>query len=192
MLGITDGCAKQCWCATALCFLTKVAHEFGITIDRAISAAGQGKSIVDALNGVAKAIVIQYLRRQVACAEEAAAEGSGKMKIRTVSGDEITSPAADAAGVLTQSKKIKKEGATGKWVNVEAEKQVENHHYHVRVRDEELMTSKCKTITFREKDTTFKGTCAMLMPEQRAGCAIAEVHAKCEKVQMTRECVHFR
>ena len=56
VLGITDGCAKQHWCATALCFLTKVAHEFGITIDRAISAAGHGKSIVDALNGVAKAM----------------------------------------------------------------------------------------------------------------------------------------
>ena len=60
VLGITDGCAKQHWCATALCFLTKAAHEFGITIDRAISAAGHGKSVADALNGVAKAIVIQH------------------------------------------------------------------------------------------------------------------------------------
>ena len=62
VLGITDGCAKQHWSATALCFLTKVAHEFGITIDRAISAAGHGKSSVDALNGVDKGAVIKCLR----------------------------------------------------------------------------------------------------------------------------------
>ena len=77
----------------------------------------------------------------------------------TVSGDDATSPAEDAARVLTQSMKNKKERATGKWVNHEGKKQVESHHYHVRGRDQELLTSKHKTIQFKEKHTTFKDMC---------------------------------
>ena len=43
----TDGCASQYRCGTAYYYLSSLAYRYRITIDRAISAPGHGKGIID-------------------------------------------------------------------------------------------------------------------------------------------------
>lgn len=48
---------KQYRCAKAYFLLSKLAHHYGITIDRAIGAPGYGKDIVDAMNAIDKMFI---------------------------------------------------------------------------------------------------------------------------------------
>ena len=53
-MGDTDGCAKQHMCSTAIRFMSHLAFQENIVIDRAIGVAGHGSCEVDAINGVDK------------------------------------------------------------------------------------------------------------------------------------------
>lgn len=54
VLDVADGCAVQYRCGLVLYLISVLATSFGIVYDRLIQAAGHGKGIVDALNGVDK------------------------------------------------------------------------------------------------------------------------------------------
>ena len=58
-----DGAAKQYRCSNALYYLSCLATKFAIHIDRAISAPGHGKDVVDGLNAVDKHYLKQLMRR---------------------------------------------------------------------------------------------------------------------------------
>ena len=57
-----DGCTKQYKSGTALWSMIFLAHEFGISIDRMITAAGHGKGTVDALAGFDKGFIRKCFR----------------------------------------------------------------------------------------------------------------------------------
>lgn len=57
-----DGCTKQYRCAVVLYLLSWLSVEHRITIDRAISAPGHGKDIVDGLNAANKHHLIRRMR----------------------------------------------------------------------------------------------------------------------------------
>ena len=62
IMSSTDGCASQYRSATSIFWMAVLAYDYGLVIDRAISAASHGKSIVDAINGVDKNTIIQFPR----------------------------------------------------------------------------------------------------------------------------------
>ena len=74
LLGVTCGCAKQHRSVTALFFLSVIAVEFGIVMDRAISCAGHKKSSTGALSGAVKNTIISKLGRKV----QTDREGNGR------------------------------------------------------------------------------------------------------------------
>ena len=50
----TDGCSKQCRCATSMQLLTMLSMQFEVVIDRMVNAAGHGKCMIDGMNAVSK------------------------------------------------------------------------------------------------------------------------------------------
>eukprot|EP00957_Ditylum_brightwellii_P074590 5667988-Ditylum_brightwellii.AAC.1 len=50
----TDGCSKQCNSASSLYLISTIYMKYGIVIDHADRAPGQGKDVVNDLNAVDK------------------------------------------------------------------------------------------------------------------------------------------
>ena len=50
----TDGCSKQCRCATSMQLLTMLSMQFEVVIDRMVNAARHGKCMIDGMNAVSK------------------------------------------------------------------------------------------------------------------------------------------
>ena len=50
----TDGCAKQCRCASEMYLMPVISQTYSLIIDRGISAPGHGKEVADGLNAVDK------------------------------------------------------------------------------------------------------------------------------------------
>ena len=163
LLGVTDGCAKQHKCATAICCLSMIAAEFGIVVDRAVSCAGHGKSKVDAINANDKLTIAFTCRRRVEAAEKATEAGSQSMRVHSVvevdGTTAVVSSAADCKRILEQSRKIKKEHAAGRCVGGENSKKVNEFCYHVRELDEKIFGLKAATIEIDEADVSFKDMC---------------------------------
>ena len=82
-----------------------LAYDYGLVIDRAISAASHGKSIVDAINGVDKNTIMRWLMRCVQDAEYAMEEEAKSMQVHSFNNSSDTpikkySAAADCKRVL--------------------------------------------------------------------------------------------
>ena len=83
ILSFTDGCAAQYRSSTSLYFMTLLAYKHDLVIDRGIGAAGHGKSVVDAINGVDKNTVTRRLNRSVVQAEDALDKKSKSVQVHS-------------------------------------------------------------------------------------------------------------
>ena len=71
----SDGCAKQCQCGASLNLLSMLAETHNIKIDRAVSAPGHGKGMVDTQNGGEKTTLNLACRRNFRAGESSDAPG---------------------------------------------------------------------------------------------------------------------
>lgn len=58
---LMDGCTSQCRCATSLFFMSLLAVQFKIIVNRMISASGHGKGDCDSQGGVDKTLLAQHM-----------------------------------------------------------------------------------------------------------------------------------
>lgn len=112
---------------------------------------GHGKSIVDAINGTDKNIILRVSGRRVKDAADAVKNESKEMKVHVVQDGEPVSAAEDCKNILESNynkiekkTKVKKEGRT-----------INERFWHVRKKDVHLNMSKYETIKLKEKGTTF-------------------------------------
>ena len=63
---VTDGCAKQYRCATAIYLMSTVSQQFDVVIDRSIEAPGHGKGEVDGFGAVDKQFLYKSMLRRTA------------------------------------------------------------------------------------------------------------------------------
>ena len=54
---VTDGCSKRYKCVNALLLLYHLAKSYDIVIDRCVCASGNGKRIIDMIQGVEKELL---------------------------------------------------------------------------------------------------------------------------------------
>ena len=131
--------------------------KYQCVIDRGISAAGHGKSLVDAINGVDKNTILRRLMRSVPDAEDAAGNKTNSLQPQSFNnssdGTGRYSAAADCKKIL------EKEGGQGvKSAGLKYEKKKKNRginqrHWEVRGLDEKLSKTRCATIKIPEKGT---------------------------------------
>ena len=159
VLSFTDGCAKQYKCANAIFFMSLLASTYGIVVDRGISCAGHGKSLVDAINGVDKNTIQRRTRRTVVSAHDALKEESSSLKVHSFnnssSGDDY-SAAEDCKRILEQDggHGVKSEGP--KRAKRESKRGINCRYWHTRKLTEKLNASKCATIQIPEEGVSFK------------------------------------
>mgnify|MGYP000211327405 FL=1 len=99
LYGNTDGSGTQYRCSNALYFLSLLAFNYSIIIDRAVGAPGHGKDLVDGLNAVDK----QYLKiimRSIKTAQEDDDKKIRKIRQHTVFGKKVLSLAKECARLL--------------------------------------------------------------------------------------------
>ena len=54
----TDGCVEQYICASSLYLMSVMSQCYSVIIDRGISAPGNGREVVNGLNGIGKCYII--------------------------------------------------------------------------------------------------------------------------------------
>jgi hypothetical protein len=154
ILSFTDGCAAQYRSSTSLYFMSLLAYKHELVIDRGIGAAGHGKSVVDAINGVDKNTIIRRLSRSVVQAEDALDKKSKSLQVHSflnASGDGTTKKSRYSAA--TDCKRIlEEEGGQGvksaglKYEKRESKRGINQRYWHLRELDEKLFNQKCETI----------------------------------------------
>ena len=185
LFGTTDGCAKQYKSSTAVYFLSALAVKYNIVVDRAISASGHGKSLVDAMNGIDKNTITKKTAREVQHAEDALKEESKHLKVQSfhdVDGhSKRYSPAEDCKRLLEQ------EGSQGvksiiKHEKREVNRKINARSWHVRPIHAKLNGMKCSMIKIEDLSATFSDiyhyyTC----PQLGIGCAaLRQFPCSCE------------
>ena len=157
ILSFTDGCASQYRSATSLYFMSLLSSRFGVVIDRGISAAGHGKSIVDAINGVDKNTILRRTARRVQEAEYALDPNSKSLQVHSFNNasDERYSAAADCKRILQEEGGEGVKSAGKKHQKRESNRGINHRYHHVRGLDEKLSQARCQTIKIPEKGVTF-------------------------------------
>ena len=69
LYGNTDGSGTQYRCSNAIYFLSLLAFNYSIIIDRAVGAPGHGKDLVDGLYAVDK-LYLKIIMRSIKTAQE--------------------------------------------------------------------------------------------------------------------------
>jgi len=82
----TDGCMKQYRSGSAMFLLSVLAHQYGITIDRAIGAPSHGKDVVDGLNATDKRF-LKWLFQAIAKAESNDDQSERKMPAHSMTSE---------------------------------------------------------------------------------------------------------
>ena len=125
----SDGAAKQYRCANALYYLSCLATKYGIEIDRAISAPGHGKDVVDGLNAVDKHYLKKIMNRPKIAQEYDL--NIKKIRTDTMEGNEVVSIAYEAARLCRLDRTF---GAQSfmKYKKREQNRTIVNRVYHVR------------------------------------------------------------
>jgi hypothetical protein len=103
VLTTTDGCAKQYKCSTSIYFMTLLATKFQIVMDRSICCPGNGKSIIDAVNGVDKNKILRRFMRKVQSPDDALSASSSSLQVHSfnnVAGEETYLAAEDCKRIL--------------------------------------------------------------------------------------------
>ena len=134
LYGNTDGSGTQYRCANALYFLSLLAYEFSIIIDRAVGSPGHGKDLVDGLNAVDK----RYLKVIMSCIKTAQEDDVieiKKIRQHTVLGKKMLSLAKECARLLSLDRD---EGAKGfkKSLKRELNRVMKKRFYHTREENE--------------------------------------------------------
>ena len=105
ILASTDGCAKQCKCSTAICWMSLLSFKHNVVVDRAIGCPAHGKCEVDAINGVDKNTICRELTKQLAapekvCKSSSTADLLQPFSFSNVSGEGKHSAAENCKAVL--------------------------------------------------------------------------------------------
>ena len=196
VLSSTDGCAAQYRSATSLYWMAVLAYDFGIVIDRAISAPSHGKSIVDAINGVDKNTIIRWCMRRVQEAKDAVEEKSQAMQVQShnYSSESTTkrySGAADCKRVLEREGGEGVESAGFKFYKRKINRGINQRYWHVRDIDEKLFDVRCHPIEIPEDCVLFKDmyhyyTCSELGGEDgKWKAALRRVPCNCQACDET-------
>ena len=155
VLCVTDGCAKQYRSATSLYFLSALSSKLDLIFDRAVCCVGHGKSIVDAINGNDKNVILKCSQKFVQDAADAG-KGEGKALIVAAFDDqkkERVSAADNCADYLIKNYHEVEIKRRGKRKNARS---LQSRFWTVRPLDAVLNQSKYKTITFdRIEGVTF-------------------------------------
>ena len=124
VLCMTDGCASQYRSATSVFWMIMNSKKYGVAIDRGICAAGHGKSIVDAINGVDKNTILRNLVRKVVEAHDSLKKDSKSLQVHSYNyaSDEKYSCAADCKRILEQVRRKAAEDPGPKFAKKEEEK----------------------------------------------------------------------
>ena len=160
IMSSTDGCASQYRSATSIFWMAVLAYDYGLVIDRAISAASHGKSIVDAINGVDKNTIMRWLMRCVQEADEAMDKKAKSMQVHSFNNSSDTptkkySAAADCKRVLEREGGQGVKSAGLKYEKREANRGINQRYWHVREIDEKLYQPRCVTIKIPEDGVSF-------------------------------------
>jgi hypothetical protein len=131
----TDGCAKQCRCATSLHLLSMLSIKHNITINRAVAAPGHEKDLIDGLNAVGKMYLKELMMRT-----GVAGEDEEDQKIKSHSMEEgaavlIAEEAAQLCQIDTQAEGAK---SNRKYRKREEGSTVKQRDYHVSQLDAKL------------------------------------------------------
>lgn len=131
--------------------MSLLSAEFDLVIDRGVCTVGHGKSIVDAINGVDKNIIIRATARKIKQAADANFDDSKSLSAHVYQDGKGKSSTAvavknmlEAHYKLDSKRRVKKEG-----------RHVEDRCYHIRKIDEKLNELKYLRIKFPNEDILF-------------------------------------
>jgi hypothetical protein len=125
----TDGCSKQYRCGTALYFLSVLAVEHGIIIDRAISAPGHGKDIVDGINAIDK----EFLRSKMCMiGTPEASDGNKRMAAHSMVEGASKSLAQEALRLCADTSRLSGVKSEKKYSKREENSRLKLRHYHLQ------------------------------------------------------------
>lgn len=192
VLCFTDGCASQYRSATSLYFMALLSVKYQCVIDRGISAAGHGKSLVDAINGVDKNTILRRLMRAVQDAEDAAGNKTNSLQVQSFNNTSDGTAAGRYSAAADCKRILEEEGGQGvksaglKYEKREKNRGINQRYWEVRGLDEKLSKTRCATIKIPEKGVTFKDmyhfyTCKELgANEKKIKVALRRIPCSCD------------
>jgi hypothetical protein len=125
----TDGCGKQYRCGNALYFLSVLAVEHGIIIDRAIGAPGHGKDIVDGINAIDK----EFLRSKMCMiGTPEASIGNKRMAAHSMVEGASKSLAQEALRLCADASRLTGVKSERKYSKREENSKLKLRHYHLQ------------------------------------------------------------
>ena len=167
--------------------MSVLASEFHLVVDRGVCCVGHGKSIVDAINGTDKNVILRVSMRKVKNAVDAANvdhKKSLKVNVYDCEKEQTVSAANDCKEYLETEYKQERLKRTPK----KEGRNIKDRYWHVRKIDAKLNESKYKRIEFTKREgVTFTDfyhfyTC----PELGTGqAALRRVPCYCEKCNET-------